>query len=158
MRILIRLVALLTLGLAAGIVFSHVLQMSQKTLLDTSTFLDVQQILLATYGPVLGILEGVAFGSVLVTAIMEREKMGSLALLVLSAVCVGAMLVIWVFLIAPLNATVDAWTADTIPANWEQIRDQWAMLQTVRFGLAVIAFGTYILVVLGEREAASERL
>lgn len=142
---LCRFVAVMTLGLAAGIIFSHVLQMPQKALLSAESFLEVQQVLLEGYGSALVTVEALAFLSAAGTLVLKRDEMGTTALLALTVVCVAAMIVVRVALIAPLNEQIAAWTPQQMPANWEQFRDQWSMLHTVRFGLAMLGFGTYIL-------------
>jgi uncharacterized membrane protein len=48
----------------------------------------------------------------------------------------------------PLNLTIQGWTETTIPADWTQVRDQWASQHHVRTVLCVMAYACLLGAVL----------
>jgi hypothetical protein len=48
----------------------------------------------------------------------------------------------------PLNLTIQSWTEATIPADWTQVRDQWASQHHVRTALCLMAYACLLGAVL----------
>jgi hypothetical protein len=57
-----------------------------------------------------------------------------------AAVCLGAALVEFFLVVAPVNAAFAACTANTLPADWPDYRRQWKVGHAIGFGLALTAF------------------
>ena len=61
--------------------------------------------------------------------------------------------------VAPVNAALVPLTADTLPAEWMRLRDQWEHTHALRAVLQVIALGAFVWSILAETPtvASSER-
>ena len=48
----------------------------------------------------------------------------------------------------PIVNKVKQWTPETVPDNWEDIRDKWVRFHALRVFPGIISFGLYIAAVL----------
>ncbi|MFW2449217.1 MAG: hypothetical protein ACN4E6_18005 [Qipengyuania pacifica] len=55
----------------------------------------------------------------------------------------------WIW-VAPVNATMMPLTADTLPANWSALRDQWEYAHAARAMLQLLGFGAILVSVVIE--------
>lgn len=141
------------LALALGVSFSHLLQLPTKAKLSGETFLQVQQVLLANYGVVVGAVEVAAVLVLFATLWRMRREPAAARFVGLALACVVAMILVWAVWINPINETVNGWTPDTLPAGWELLRDRWAWLHVVRFALAGTGLAALLVAVLRKRLA-----
>lgn len=65
-------------------------------------------------------------------------------LTVAATAMVAATIALTVSQLEPLNQLANGWSVDQIPVDWEDARDQWWGLHTMRTVLAVIAFVTLL--------------
>lgn len=147
---LIRFVSLLLSGLATGVVFTHVLEASNKTELSGPVYLAVQQVLLQDFGQLAGLVEGGAVLSTLALLFMIRRDGPVLVLTLIGFLCLAAMIFVWTVWINPINVQVNAWTPETLPLNWTEFRDHWAFFHAIRACLALIGLSALILAVLAD--------
>lgn len=59
------------------------------------------------------------------------------------------MITIWAVWIDPINKTVNSWRTETVPPDWERLRDRWHLLHAGRFILSGIAFCSVIAALAG---------
>jgi uncharacterized membrane protein len=52
-------------------------------------------------------------------------------------------LIITILIEVPIVSQITKWTAETIPANWELIRDRWVRFHVVRTSTALVSFGCF---------------
>ena len=69
-----RFFSVFLMGLAAGIVLTHVLQMPFKAALPAPTYVTVQNGIYQLYGPVVGAIEGLALLAALVTLLLLPRR------------------------------------------------------------------------------------
>lgn len=57
----------------------------------------------------------------------------------------------------PINAQVMTWTAQSLPAAWEAVRDEWWNWHVVRTGITVLAMAFLLSAIITDRPQVSER-
>jgi len=136
-----RVAALVITGLVAGSVFA-VLRGYDLAQYSPTAFLEVQQGAVRGLNVLLPILGIVAMVLVVALAVIERRNRRTLILLVVAAVLLAISGVVTRFGNQPINELVMSWTPDTLPANWEAIRDSWRSFHLVRVITSVAALAT----------------
>lgn len=91
-------------------------------------------------------LGGLALLAALATAVLTR---GSRPLVLGAVACLTGAMVLTVAVHLPINDAIAGWSAAAPPADWEQLRDRWALAHTGRTALSVAAF--VLLVLAGSR-------
>lgn len=136
------------LAIMLGVSFSHLMQRPTKARLTPGAFLQVQQVLISRYGRDLGQVE---VGAVLMLGVALTFVWNDLLQTVLigfALASVVAMLLVWAIWLNPINKQVNTWTPTTLPEGWERIRTRWANLHLIRLFLALIGFGSLLVVLL----------
>lgn len=147
----VRFVTLLLVGLTLGLLWAHVLEWPGKLRLASSQWLAVQHNLYIAFGPPMGAPIEVA--SILLTWVLfwlVRRRRPAAWLTLAAAVCVTCGLAVWFWLVAPMNAVLNAWTPEALPVTWTDVRDQWETGQAIHAALFGAGFGALILALLVE--------
>lgn len=136
-----RAVALLLVGLYAGGVFFVVIAPSLGRLPGPAS-VPYWQALNVDYGRAMPPLLLTTIAVLIVTAVLSRSRGGPVFwLTVAGLVLVVATVVLTLAAMDPLNRLADSWNPDQLPADWEQVRQQWAGWHLTRTIAAVAAFG-----------------
>jgi hypothetical protein len=61
----------------------------------------------------------------------------------------------WVAFVAPVNAELAKWTADSFPADWARYRDQWEYAHATNAVIKLVALGALVLSVVVETPGRS---
>lgn len=152
--IALQLLAIVVLGLVAGSMFGtwrgyDVAQYSP------AAFLEVHQ------GSVRGLnllLPAMGLAALLLTAtlaVLARSHPGTLWLYVASVVLIATAALITRFGNQPINQQVMAWTSESLPENWQTLRDAWSNWHLARFSAATLALVFLTLAVLNDRAATA---
>lgn len=153
---LVRLFSLLCAALISGIAFCHALELPNKMTLPAETWLTVQQILYRGFGAKAGPLETGAVLSSLLLLFLVRKHRSTFLWTLIASVCFVAGLVLWFQVINPINLLVDAWTPATLPATWQQARDQWEYGHVAHATLFIFGLVASILAVLADIPTSSK--
>jgi hypothetical protein len=150
-RFLRGLALLIAVG-AALAPLAHILELPNKFRLDGPLWLGIQQHLYNGWGPMIGApteIAGLLISLVLVVASRGGKKLrlfyGA------SALAYIAMLLSFFLLNDPVNKALNAWTPETMPADWTRYRLKWetghalagvfALFAIVTTGAAMAAAG-----------------
>lgn len=144
-------VALVVDGLVAGIFLCVQLgQVRAQKAMDAREFAFVKQELERALGGVMPPLTASAVVVLLpVLALVRPRRSGRTALVALCLVLWITAVVVTLVLNAPVNAQARDWDPQDPPADWEALRDQWHLGQSIRTVLAVAAFGVLSAVAAG---------
>lgn len=127
------------------------LEIPGKLTLGPADWLTVQQHLYVGFGVVGGAIEVVSILLTwLVVFAMPRGRSGRMWTL-FAALGVTAGLVDWALVVSPMNGVLNAWTAQTIPADWTAVRNRWEIGHAVQAALFLAAFCALIVAPLIER-------
>jgi hypothetical protein len=134
---------LLLAALLAGAMFG-VWLMLQPAGLDGMTYVIQQQNGIRALNSVLPALGGLTILMTLAAAFAARDNRPRLILLIAAAACLSAAGLITRFQNQPINAVVMTWAANSPPAAWTQLRDEWWRWHLCRLVFALIALSLTI--------------
>jgi len=144
----LRFVSLLCAALALGLTLTHDLEIPGKHSLDGAEWLNVQHTFYGGFAIVGGIAEVLGFISTGVLLILLRSQRTSFILTLLAALSFLGMLALFAFGNNPLNQQIAQWTPETLPANWQEVRDAWDRFHAISSVLAAVAFTVLLVDVL----------
>jgi hypothetical protein len=146
----LRFASLFLVALTLGLAFCHVMEVPGKLRLSGPEWLTVQHNLYVAFGPALGAWIEVG-GIVLTWAVifLARRRRGGRWTLA-AAVCTTAGLGVWFVMVAPVNAALNGWTPDTLPADWTAYRNRWEAGHAVHAALFALGFGALVAAILAE--------
>jgi cytochrome bd-type quinol oxidase subunit 2 len=136
----LRFVSLLCAAVALGLTLTHDLEIAGKHSLDGAEWLHVQHTFYGGFAIVGGIAEVLGLISTCVLLVLLRGQQPSFILTLLAALSFLGMLALFAFGNNPLNQQIATWTPETLPANWQQVRDAWDRFHVISSVLAALAF------------------
>ncbi len=148
--IFVQVLAILLVALVAGATFG-IWQGYNPSYYSAATFLEVHQ------NAVRGLnflLPAIALVAVMLTALLSVRSYataGALPIYAAALVLLIAGGLITRFVNQPINAQVMTWTSDTIPGNWNELRDAWWFWHVARTATAALALITLVTATLVER-------
>jgi uncharacterized membrane protein len=144
----LRFVSLLCAAVALGLTLTHDLEIPGKHSLDGAEWLNVQHTFYGGFAIVGGIAEVLGLISTGALLVLLRAQRTSFVLTLLAALSFLGMLALFAFGNSPLNQQIAAWTPQTLPANWQQVRDAWDRYHAISSVLAAVAFTVLLVDVL----------
>ncbi len=151
---------IISLQFAGGLIFAMVAGSTfgiwrgyNPTDYSAATFVEMHQ------GAVRGLnvlLPGMGLTSILITialAWLAYGKGPAFKLYVSTVVLMVTIGILTRLLNQPINAQVMTWTAETLPANWAQIRDTWWVWHLVRTGASILAMALLLAAIILNRPA-----
>jgi hypothetical protein len=148
---LLRFLNLLLVVLTFGLTWCHVVEIPGKLRLSGSQWLDVQHNLYVAFGPPFGApIEVAAIVLTWWVLFLVRRRRPAAAWTLTAALCTTFGLVVWFWLVAPMNAVLGAWTAETLPADWISVRNQWEIGHAIHSALFGFGFVSLLAALLAE--------
>jgi Domain of unknown function (DUF1772) len=151
-----RFITLMLSALVTGMAFCHALELPAKMQYSASQYIAIQNSLYVAFGPPnLGaLIELAAPLSAIVLAILVRKRHPAFPLtLVAIALMLLAFPILFFAFTEPANTVIRSATPESIPANWEQLRNQWEYSHLARFFCHLVAFSALVISVLVETPA-----
>ena len=144
--------SLLLVGLLAGSMYG-IWFGYDITRYSPATFVEVHQGAVRGLNTLLPLMGLVAIVLLVVLAVLARQRPTVLALYAAAAVGLIAAGLITRFLNQPINDTVMTWSATSLPADWEQLRNSWWSWHAARLGATLLALLLLIAAVFADRSA-----
>jgi Domain of unknown function (DUF1772) len=146
MRAFLDFVAVMLAALVAGTTFG-ILTGYDPTGISGPAYIEVQQGAIRGLNVLIPVMGGIAVLLVLVDTWISRAAKARMAMLLIAAVLLVAAALITRLENQPINAIVLTWNAQSPPAGWEALRDQWWHWHMIRTwvtvaGLALLLIGT----------------
>ncbi|MGQ0642102.1 MAG: DUF1772 domain-containing protein [Gemmatimonadaceae bacterium] len=136
--------------------FTHVWQLPPRLTYEGSLWLDTLTFYVkfgpAGPGP---IIEVAAILSTVVLLFLERGRRPAFVLTLSALIALALSTAAWWLFVYPVNRELLIWTADTLPQNWTDFRDQWEYTHAARAALMFVALGTLVYSVIRETPADS---
>jgi len=133
-----RVASLVITGLVTGSVFG-IWRGYDLAQYSPSGFLEVHQGAVRGLNTLLPVLGLVAVALAVALAISLRRDRRTLILLIAAALLLAASGLVTRFGNQPINDLVMGWTVDTLPPDWEAIRDSWRSFHLVRAVTSIAA-------------------
>ena len=150
---IIRFGLLVTLALLVGTMFGIWVGYN-PTSLSASAYVEQQQNAIRSLNTLLPAMGAIC---ILLTAALAFKSKGdrrSRYLLIAAALLMIVAALVTRFGNQPLNAMVITWSAQSPPANWAQLRDEWWHWHIARSLAGVAALGLTVLAVLSAKRAS----
>src|SRR5262245_50813421 len=144
----------LVVGVFWGTWFSLSRSMSSIT---ASTFLEVGHTMIANLGGPMAVLMPATLlsaGPVLV-ATGRRHRRASFSLVLVGVALLVVALIITLSVNVPIDDAIAAWTVDTLPSDWTDIRNRWEAYHAARTFISLAGFGSALAAVVWSREDAA---
>jgi hypothetical protein len=146
----LRFFALMFTALSMGTALSHFLEMPGKMTLDGHQWLLFLQ---RTYHPLItfGVyFEVAAVFNVVILAVYLRRRMPAFAWTLVAALClIAADASYWIW-IDPIGKSLVTLAAKALPAEWEEMRQQWELTHAARAAVDILALGSLVISVLAD--------
>ena len=143
-----RFLTLVLTALSLGMAFSHVLEMPAKLAYPGPVWLLLQQTLYGNFRMLGTLVEIGAVVGALGLAFLARPP--AFGWTVFGTICLVAAHAVWWIGVAPLNAAIAGFTAQTLPADWAQLRVHWEYAHSLRAVLHMAAFSALLFSVLAQ--------
>lgn len=134
-------VSILLSALVTGVFWGTWLGLSRSiALLPPETFLTVGHTMIRNLGTVMEILMPAAILSIaaVLYLLYRARSTKSLYLTLAGFVLFVIALLITLIVEVPIDNQIAEWTAASLPANWQQLRDRWELFHTIRSWVSVI--------------------
>jgi hypothetical protein len=152
----LRFLSLLFVTLTFGLTWCHVMEIPGKLRLRGEQWLTVQHNLYGAFGPPLGSPIEVASIALTWVVFLLVPRRGPARLWTLAAaICVTAGLVEWFWLVSPMNAIIVGLTAQNLPADWTEVRNQWEIGHALHALLFGSGFSALVIAMLVETPGSS---
>jgi membrane associated rhomboid family serine protease len=148
---LLRFLGLLLVALTLGLTWCHVLEIPGKLRLGGAEWLTVQHNLYIAFGPPVGApIEVAAILLAWWVFVLVRRRWPAAGWTLAGAICTTLGLVVWFWLVAPMNAIIAGWTPQSLPPDWTAVRNQWEIGQAAHAALFGLGFGALVAALLAE--------
>ena len=137
----LELVSILLTALVTGVFFGPWLGLSRSIgSFAPETFLAIGKRMIGNLAPVMPFLMPAAILSIIPVLILQygSSTFGFWSTLAGLALFIAALLVTLIVEV-PIDNQIKVWTAASLPANWEEIRDRWERFHVVRTFASVAA-------------------
>jgi len=139
----ISLLAVLLVGLIAGLLVGTAIDHHRLTVLDSVSWTAARQSIDGVFSKLLPWWWNITLILLFCAAYLNRVHTRWLFLT--SGLMLLFGIVITVIIEVPLNQQIASWTPATIPANWMELRDRWLAFHNVRTAAGVVAFACALL-------------
>jgi hypothetical protein len=136
-------VNILLLALITGVFWGTWLGLSRSmTSLSRQTFVEVGHAMIGNLGTIMAILMPAAMLATLpVLYLLYREQVKAFYVTLAGFMLFVVALLITLLVEVPLDLQFAQWTVDTLPANWQQLRDRWELFHFLRSWIALFGLG-----------------
>jgi uncharacterized membrane protein len=130
--------AILLVGIIAGLLFGTAIEQQQLSALDAQGWVTARQSIDAVFSKLLPWIWNSAllllFASAYLTHSINR------ALFVVSGLLLLVGIVVTLIFEVPINKQIAVWTPSTMPPNWTSLRDRWVRFHWLRTVAGIAAF------------------
>jgi hypothetical protein len=150
---------ILLLSLVTGVFWGTWLGLSRSMdSLSPETFIEVGHAMIRNLGTIMAILMPAAMLATMPVLYLQyrRRSKGFYPTLIGFGLFVVALL-ITLLVEVPLDAQFEQWTATTLPANWQELRDRWEWFHFLRSWVAVLGLAFLLGGALFRRSKSMQR-
>lgn len=145
----IQFIALLLLLLVTGVFWGTWFSLTRSLPgFSAAEFIHIGKTIIANVALPMRIIFPACVLLVIVSLFIYRKRSASFYWTLLSAVLIIITLLITLLVEVPIDNQINTWTVDTIPGDWQSIRQRWDMFHTARTFTSLGAFACYAIGVL----------
>ena len=154
---LLRFVSLVCAALVLGLTLTHDLEIPGKQLLSGAEWLAVQNTFYGGFALIGGMAEVLGLLSTGLLAFLLRKRPTAFILTLVAMLSFAGMLALFAFGNNPINQQVASWTPQTLPANWQTLRNAWDGFHAASSGLAALSLVALLIALLRETPETPQR-
>lgn len=155
-----RLITLILVALFMGLEFAHALELPAKMKYDGELYVTLQNSLYQYFGapgPGAFITVGAVLFAIALT-VLVRKRRSAFGWTLVGTLCLAIAFPLIFFLwIEPVNVVIERSSAGAVPANWEQLRNQWEFAHATNFVFTLAGFSALLFSVLVDTSAPEKR-
>jgi Domain of unknown function (DUF1772) len=158
-RRVLRFTGMVLTALSTGVLFGTRTSLGPSTrTFSPATYVEVQQATVRNLRPVMGTLlpAAVASQAALLVVPPSERRSPAFALTIAGFLSQLASLVLTGAVELPINSTVLTWAPHDPPAGWEQTRDRWHAVHTLRTATSLVGLGCAMAAALASSERSGE--
>ena len=147
-----RFMTVILTALSAGLSFAHLLELPPRVFyFDARLWVaTTTKGLYALFGTVGAVTEVGSILTAVVLVFSTRGRGAAFCLTSAGATLLALAFASWVAFVAPVNAELAKWTADSFPADWTRYRDQWEYAHAANAVVKLVALCALVLSVVVE--------
>lgn len=144
-------ISILLSALVTGVFWGTWLGLSRSMAsLTAETFLTIGHAMIGNLGTVMAILMPAAILAILPVLLrLYRRRSWALYPTLAGFALFVIALVVTLIVEVSIDNQIEAWTVASLPANWQQLRDQWELFHAIRTWVSVIGLALLIVGALG---------
>jgi uncharacterized membrane protein len=109
------------------------------------TYVDIGHVMIVNLAPVMPVLMLSAVASAAsVVFLLYREDASGRLLTIAGLALLLVVILITVVVEVPINNQTRVWTPTTLPANWMELRDRWALFHLIRTFVSLAAVSLFL--------------
>lgn len=135
-----RFITIILVALFMGLEFAHTLELPAKMQYDGAFYVTIQNSLYRYFGapgPGAFITVGAVIFAIALTVLVRKHRSTFWWTLAGTVCLLIAFPLIYFWRIEPVNVIIEQANAQTIPTNWEQLRNQWEYAHATNFVLTL---------------------
>lgn len=144
----VRFVSMFCAALVLGLTLTHVLEIPGKSQLSGAEWLTVQHSFYGGFAIVGGLAEIVGLLSSGALAYLLRQRRIPFILALVATLSFAGTLAAFAFGNSPLNQQIASWTPQTLPTNWQTVRDAWDRIHAFSSLLGGIALVSLLIALI----------
>lgn len=147
---IVRFITLILIALTMGSAYCHALELPAKMSYDEGLWTTINQSLYWGFGHIGGPIEGTAvFLAAPVLTFLVRKR-PAFKWTLAGTICLVLAFIVFLIFTEPMNREIFQWTAQSVPADWTRVRNQWEYSHAARFVLYLVGFCVLLVSVLVE--------
>lgn len=144
-------ICILLLFLTAGVMWGTWFSLSRSIQsIAPETFLGIGHAMIANLATPMSIIMPLGLLSLLpvLFLLFQQKRMAAFYLTLCGLACFVAVLGITLTVNVPIDNQITHWTIETLPQNWEMIRDRWEFHHALRTLASVVGLGFVVIAAL----------
>ncbi|MBD2166875.1 DUF1772 domain-containing protein [Calothrix membranacea FACHB-236] len=146
-----RLITLMIVALFMGLEFAHALELPPKMQYDGALYVTIQNSLYRYFGapgPGAFITVGAVLCAIALTILVRKHRVAFWWTLAGTLCLAIAFPLIYFLRIEPVNVVIEQANANSLPTNWQQLRNQWEYAHATNFICSLAGFSALLISVL----------
>jgi hypothetical protein len=145
-----RLLTVMLAALSMALSFCHLMEMPVRLSWEPTLWMQTTNFggLYYLFGRIGAVIDISAIVAAAVLVFLTRHRRPSFHLTMAGAALMAVGLAVWFSLVAPMNAIMAAWTADTVPHDFVAVRNQWEHSHATIAAIKIAGLAALLLSVL----------
>lgn len=142
-----RFITIILVALFMGLEFAHTLELPAKMQYNGAFYVSIQNSLYRYFGapgPGAFVTVGAVIFAIALTVLVRKQRSTFWWTLVGTVCLLIAFPLIYFWRIEPVNVIIEQANAQTIPTNWQQLRNQWEYAHATNFVFTLASLGALL--------------